>query len=147
MIKPEFLHVFLENAISRFLYFTFYSFTILLNPMPLHSILPSLWLCAKTEFFLSWELFWFLVVCIHLLHMARNESIFFGQEFCRVKSGIIVIRSVLSPVSLTWAQFGAGTIEPWADFYIHLVRFQLFESACVSVSGPGLKPQGTSPTR
>lgn len=90
----------------------------------------SLVTCQNIQFFLLWELFWFLVVCIHLLHMARNESIFLALEFCRVK-----IRSVLSPVSLIWAQFGAGTIEPWADFHIHLVRFQLFELACVSASG------------
>lgn len=101
----------------------------------------SLVMCQNIQFFLVWELLWFLVVCVRLLHMARNERVFLGQEFCRVKSGIILIRPVLSPVSLTCTQFGAGTIEPWVGLYIHLVRFRLFESACVSASGLSLKPQ------
>lgn len=55
--------------------------------------------------------------------MARNESIFLGQEFCMVNSEIILIGSVLTTVSFVWAQFGAGTIGLQTNFYISLVEF------------------------
>lgn len=55
--------------------------------------------------------------------MARNESIFLGQEFCMMNSGIILIGSVLSIVSFVWAQFGAETIGLQTNLYISLVEF------------------------